>query len=279
MQDKEPPFGTCAPTGIVARLLNATRALPPQGIGKRLGFVLRKIALVLLRGRPVDMASFGVRFRLRPYNNVCEKRILFSPRQFDEAERQLIASRVRPGFTFVDVGANIGGYALFVAAEAGPGARVIAIEPQPEVFHRLMTNIGFNPFGTVKAMACAVADREGEVTLFIDGENQGESSLKIITAGSRTSVQVPARRLLSILTDEGFERLDAIKLDVEGAEDLILETFFATAPEQLYPGLIVLERAPDRWQVDLPRLLSSKGYRKIAETRNNYVFERDMAAG
>lgn len=278
MSDKEPPFGAYAPAGMIARLLNTTRALSPQGLSKRLGFVLRRIAVTMLGGKPLDVESFGVKFRLHPFNNVCEKRILFSPRQFDEAERNLIAERVRPGFCFVDIGANIGGYALFVAAQAGAGARIIAIEPQPEIFRRLTANIGFNPFGTVKAMACAVADRDGEVTLFIDGDNQGESSLKIITAGSRSSVRVPARRLLSILNDEGFERLDAIKLDVEGAEDLILETFFARAPERLFPGLIVLERAPDRWQVDLPRLLADKGYRKIAETRNNLVFERGLAA-
>ncbi|HRJ68504.1 MAG TPA: FkbM family methyltransferase [Beijerinckiaceae bacterium] len=278
MPDKEPPFGAYAPTGLISRLLGATRALPPQGVSKRIGFVLRRIAILLLGGRPLDVVSFGVRFRLHPYYNVCEKRILFSPRQFDEIERDLIAQRIRPGFCFVDVGANIGGYALFVAAQAGQGARILAIEPQPEIFRRLMANIGFNPFGTVKAMDCAVADSEGEVTLFIDAENQGESSLKIITAGSRSSVRVPARRLLSILRDEGFDRLDAIKLDVEGAEDLILETFFAKAPEKLYPGLIVIERAPDRWQVDLPSLLVAKGYRLIAETRNNFVFERGFAA-
>lgn len=279
MNDTQLPHGAHAPTGLIARLVDATRALPGRGIGKRLGFVLRKIAVLKLGRQPLDVESFGARFRLYPYNNVCEKRILFSPRQFDEAERELLAQRIRPGFTFVDIGANIGGYALFVAAKAGAGAKVLAIEPQPEIFRRLVANIGFNPFGTVKAMACAVADSDGEMTLFIDSENQGESSLKIITAGSRSSIRVPARRLLAILQEEGFERLDAVKLDVEGAEDLILEVFFAEAPEALYPGLIVLERAPERWQSDLPALLARRGYAKIAETRNNYVFERAPANG
>ncbi len=278
MPDVQSPFGTFAPTGFVEKLLTCTRALPPQGPLKRIGFVLRRAAILMLGGKPLDVESFGAKFRLYPYNNVCEKRILFSPRQFDELERDLIHQRLRPGFCFVDVGANIGGYSLFVAAAAGPGAKILAIEPQPEIFGRLTFNIGLNPFGTVKAMDCAVADQDGEVTLFIDSANHGESSLKIITAGSTSSVRVPARRLLSILRDEGFERLDAIKLDVEGAEDLILETFFARAPEKLYPGLIILERAPDRWSVNLPALLTAKGYRQVAETRNNYVFERGLKA-
>ena len=84
------------------------------------------------------------------------------------------------GFTFVDVGANIGGYSLFVAAHAGPRPRILAVEPQPDVFDRLTYNIRQNPFGTVKAVACAVADKAGEVTLFLDARNRGESSVKIV---------------------------------------------------------------------------------------------------
>lgn len=278
MADRDPPFGAYAPKGMLASILHMTRKLPSKGLGKRLGFALRKLATPMLGGGPIDMESFGARFRLLPYNNVCESRILFFPGLFDEEERQLIQSRMVDDFRFIDVGANIGGYSLFVAAHAGPRARILAIEPMPEIFNRLVANIRLNPFGTIKALALAVADKDEERTLFVDRSNQGESSLKIVTAGESTSIRVPARRLLTILIEEGFERLDAIKLDVEGAEDLILETFFADAPEALYPGLIVIESTPSRWQVDLVSLLEQKGYVKIGETRNNYIFERARPA-
>jgi hypothetical protein len=93
------------------------------------------------------------------------------------------------------------------------------------------------------------------------------------TSGAAT-VRVPATTLERLLADEGYERLDALKIDVEGAEDLILEPFFRTAPESLWPALIVIEDSTSRWQVDLPALLAGLGYRKVAATRLNLVFRR-----
>jgi FkbM family methyltransferase len=204
---------------------------------------------------------------------VCEKRILFAPRDFDEAERQLLISRLHPDFVFLDIGANIGGYALAVAAKAGPRARIVAFEPQPDVFERLVYNIRANPFGTVKAMAVAVADRDGEITLFLDPRNKGEASVKIVSADETRQVRVTSRTLLGIAQDEGFGHIDAIKLDVEGAEDMILKQFFSEAPLALWPKLIIVERGEDRWSFDLLAYLAERGYAPIGGTRNNHLLE------
>ena len=67
--------------------------------------------------------------------------------------------------------------------------------------------------------------------------------------------------------------IDAIKLDVEGAEDLILEPFLRAAPKSLHPTLILVENGTDQWQIDLSALLEGHGYRRIAATRLNLVFE------
>ena len=96
---------------------------------------------------------------------------------------------LREGFRFIDIGANIGAYSLFVAAKAGPTARILAVEPQPEVFARLAFNIAQNPFGTVKAVACALADKPGELTLFLDPANRGESSVRILRSSAGSTVQ------------------------------------------------------------------------------------------
>lgn len=274
MNDNPLPFGTHAATGLVARLIGWTRAMPAGWLGKRLGFLLRRIAIGQLGGKPVDTSSLGANFRLSPYNNVCEKRILFSPRDFDETERELLISRLTPDFVFLDIGANIGGYALAVAAKAGPGARILAFEPQPEVFERLTYNIRANPFGNVKALAVAVADRNGEITLFLDPRNKGEASVKIVSSDHARQVKVAARSLAFICEDEALDHIDAMKLDVEGAEDLILNRFFADAREDLWPKLIIVERGEERWSSDLLGMLETKGYRRIGETRNNHLLER-----
>ncbi|PZR92546.1 MAG: FkbM family methyltransferase [Stutzerimonas stutzeri] len=271
---EDQPFGTFAPQGSIARIIGWTRCASGSFLGRKFAFALRRLGLNWLKGQPVDIEALGAQMRLYPEGNVCEKRVLFTPQYFDARERELLASRIREGFSFIDVGANIGAYSLFVAARAGRSARILAVEPQPDIFARLTYNIAQNPFGTVKAIACALADKPGELTLFLDPANKGESSVRILRSTNASSVRVPATTLLSLVQSEGYERIDAIKLDVEGAEDLILEPFLRDAPEALWPGFVIVEDSRGRWQADLPALLESKGYKLLAHTRLNLVYER-----
>jgi FkbM family methyltransferase len=269
------PFGTYAPTGLVRWIVARTQRLPDEDWGaRRLALILRRLAIRTLRGRPLDVERYGARMRLHPYNNNCEKKVAFTPQFFDPAERKLLAERLRPDCVFIDVGANIGAYALFVAGLSGPGARILAVEPQPDIFDKLAYNIAQNPFGTVKAVACAVADKAGELTLFVDQRNSGESSLKVVGTNEGAAIRVPAVPLLDLVRGESIDRIDAIKLDVEGAEDLILEPFLRTAPRALHPSLIILEDGTDLWQTDLPALVTGHGYRQLPRTRLNLIFEK-----
>lgn len=267
-------FGTRQPSPMLARVLRRTRAQPDTWLGRRIAYFLRRMAIGRLDG-PVDTQSFKTNFRLYPFSNVCEKRILFTPQYFDEAERDLIVSRIRPGFVFLDIGANIGGYALGIAAAAGPGARILAIEPQPQIFERLIYNIAQNPFGTVKAIACAIADHDGELTMFLNGENRGQSSVKIVASeqSAAGTVRVAAKTLVRLLKEEEITRVDAAKLDVEGAEDLILEPFYRDAPKSLWPRLMIVENIDGRWHKDVRTLLLDLGYKKLLANKRNVAFE------
>lgn len=269
------PFGTFRPDPRLERLLSITQTCGQGWLSRRLAFALRALGVALLKGKPADVERMGARFRLYPDRNVCEKRILFTPDYFDRTEREFLASRIVPNFVFLDIGANVGGYSMAMAALAGPGARILAVEPQPRIFERLVFNIRQNPFGTVKAVDCAVADRNGEVTLFIDPRNQGESSVKIVGSTGQTQLKVPSHTLLDLVTQEGFDHVDAIKIDVEGAEDLILEPYFREAPEALWPKAILMENSVGVWQIDLPALLNAKGYRPVAMMRRNLAYVRD----
>jgi FkbM family methyltransferase len=270
-----PEFGAFAAKGLVGRMLAFTRGSTDSWLSRRLAFAARRVAVGRLRGDPVDTEALGARMRLFPYRNVCEKRILFTPQFFDPIELEALRARFRPGFVFLDIGANIGGYSLFVAANAGADCRIVAVEPQPDIYQRLVFNLRLNGFATVKALACAIADKDGELTLFVDAENRGESSVKIMTGGGGSArITVPSKKLLTLIGEQGFERVDAIKLDTEGAEDIILETFFTEAPEALWPRLVIMERGNSRWHVDLPKLLKFNGFRVVGETRNNVIYER-----
>ena len=266
-------FGRYAPKGMTAGILELTRRCPLSWSGARRAFILRGLAVKALAGRPLDVETLGAKMRLYPYNNTCEKRILFTPQFFDPAERSLIESRLRDDMIFVDIGANIGGYTLFVAGVAGARARILAVEPNPVVFERLIYNIRQNPFASVKAIDCAIADRDGEITLFLDAANQGETSIRISDTGG-DHLRVPAKSLKNVLAEEDYPRVDVLKIDVEGAEDVVLEPFFRDAPVALWPRLLISAHSHARWSVDLDRLMPGWGYREILRTRNNIAWER-----
>jgi FkbM family methyltransferase len=282
LSETTPPqaaYGAYAPKGLVLSILNLTRKASDSWFGRRMAFALRRFAIFRLSGDPVDIDAFGAKMRLYPYRNVCEKRILFTPQFFDPEELAVLKTHMGNGFVFLDIGANIGGYSLFVAAHAGPSARIIAIEPQPDIYERLVFNLRLNSFPSVKALACAVADKEGEVTLFIDEQNSGESSLKIMSKASASSgIKVPAKRLLTLIEEQGFDHVDAAKLDTEGAEDIILETFFHEAPEAVWPRMLIIERGNERWHADLPKLLTTHGYEVTKQTRHNFIYVRQPRA-
>lgn len=273
--DEPEPFGTYAPTPLQARLIAFTRSRPETWLGMRLAFLARRVAMMTFR-HSLDVEVFGQRMRLYPFNNVSEKRILFTPQYFDPVEREILARHVGERYVFIDIGANVGAYALFVAGLAGHGSRVLAVEPQPGVFDRLVRNISLNPSGIVKAIGCALADKEGEMTLFLAARNRGESSVKFQGAPLEDgqSVRVPARTLLRLVEDEGLDHIDAVKIDVEGAEDLILMPFLRDAPPRLLPRLFIIENARERWQTDCIAALEAIGYATVAETRLNVVLER-----
>ena len=277
--DEAAPYGQFEASGFVRRAVEFTRSLPDTWLSRRLVILVRRFATRKLKGAPVDIEALGLRLRLRPDRNICEKRLLFAPKTFDTQElailaERILAERVTDGFRFIDVGANVGAYALFVASRAGPAARVLAIEPQPAIFDRLVYNIRLNAFATVKALDCAVADRSGDLTLFLDAQNSGESSVKLVRSSGATPIRVAGKTLLEIVEDEGFDRIDGMKLDVEGAEDLVLEPFLATAPRHLLPKLLVIENGVGQWQVDLAALLANAGYALLRRTRLNLVYER-----
>ena len=270
-------FGLYAPTPLLAALLRATRACSTSWLGKRCAFLLRGIAVRLLNGRPLDVDALGAHMRLYPYNNVCEKRILFTPQYFDPIERDVVRQRLHANAVVIDIGANIGGYTLFSAALTGPTARLLAIEPQPEIFERLVYNIRQNGFAWVKALNCAIADKDGDITLFVAAKNRGETSMRIVNADAAgEQIRVPAKALSTLMEEEGLTHVDVMKLDVEGAEDLILEPFLKDAPSSVWPKLLLMEYSHSRAESDLGRQLVACGYKEVMRTRTNVAYERSV---
>ncbi len=273
--DAAEPFGLYEPKGLAGLASRLARRCSRSWLQRRWAYFLRSLALGALKGRPVDVVSFGAKMRLHPQRSVSDKRLAFTPQYFDPDERALLAARLRGDFVFLDIGAGCGGYALFAAGLGGPRARILAVEPLPSAFARLAYNIGLSENLNVKALGCAALDVDGEATLFVNPVNEGESSTRIVNADAELRpVRVQTKTLLTIAREEGFDHIDAIKLDIEGAEDLALAPFFSSAPRALWPRLVLMEYTLLRAEDGLERRLAELGFREILRTQENVAYER-----
>jgi FkbM family methyltransferase len=117
----------------------------------------------------------------------------------------------------VDAGANIG-LATMELRLRFPEARIIACEPDPKAYATLVRNVGGDP--GVEAHNVALSDADGETTLWTSPTSVVSSFER--TLGGQRPVTVPTLTLASLLARTGVDRVDLLKLDVEGAERLVL---------------------------------------------------------
>jgi FkbM family methyltransferase len=274
-------YGSHAPNPFIRAILAITRKLPPTWLGLRTSMPLRRVAINTLRGRPVDTVIWNARVRLYPDRNSCEKNALFTPQMFDMEERLVLAEaidrRIASGatFTFIDIGANVGLYSLYVASRSGARARILALEPQPGIVERLRFNVKINPSANVAILPIAVADREGRLDLVIDERDRGGTRLAEVgpVGPDAKAVSVMCRPLAAILDEAGIFSIDALKIDIEGAEDVALVPFLQTAPPGLLPRLVLIEDRPQDWLIDIYALMQERGYRIAVRNRQNAVFQ------
>jgi FkbM family methyltransferase len=140
-----------------------------------------------------------------------------------DAVVRLSRSLIRPGATVIDVGANIGLWVMGAAARAGDSGNVHAIEPVPENYTRLCSNLKLNRLEHVQCKQAALSNRRGRVTMFKPRyNNSGHPSL-----GARQDVdipvEVPTLTLDDYCAEHGIRHVDLIKVDVEGAELYVLQ--------------------------------------------------------
>jgi FkbM family methyltransferase len=169
---------------------------------------------------------------------------------------------------FVDVGANMGFFSLFAASQ---GAFVIAIEPHPSLFSRLEINMRLN--NICAALFNEAAGATTTQSILVPGK--GDLGSSKITA-SADGLLVRTRPLLDIILASGVTKIDALKIDIEGNEDVVLMAFMATAPTSLWPRLIIMEHSShEEWGTDIIKILTSEmGYVSRGKNRANLCLSR-----
>jgi FkbM family methyltransferase len=264
------PFGVFTPNIAQAAVIS----LAHRSRLKRGAFRPMLSRLVnLLRAGPVDVRYQDALFRFYHQASATERGALFNP-AYNIEELDFLRAHVPAGGTFVDVGANVGTYALALAHHVGAGGKVIAIEPHPVTHARLAFNSAASGFAQVNLVAAAAGPSDGELLIETDGDNLGASH---IVSGEATSkaIKVPSLRLQRILEEAGAAHVDALKIDVEGFEDRVLTGFFADAPQVLWPRAIVIEHlSKDEWLNDCIADMHARGYVEKGKTRSNTLLAR-----
>jgi FkbM family methyltransferase len=217
-----------------------------------MGFALRKAlmtdlrSLLLKKDRPTAEEYIRSRTRSQYLGNgsiLCQilgdKKLFvtgddvgFSPHMIFEGYWEFWLSKhfarvINPGDTVIDIGANLGYYTILAADLVGQGGKVVAIEPNPEVFRRMANSVSVNGYaGWVDARNIALSDEAilGNVGFFVPhGEPKngrfveyGADEGHLATIGEVFDVTLGA------LEADTFARVDFIKIDVEGAELAVL---------------------------------------------------------
>jgi FkbM family methyltransferase len=133
-----------------------------------------------------------------------------------KSERRFFEKHLRPGMNVVDIGANQGLYSLMFSRLVGETGKVIAFEPEPDMFAALETNISANSIQNVECHRLALSSEPRQAMLSRSLIHGGDNRLS-----SGHSAHVSTKKLVSLVTlDEIVDdrRIDFIKMDVQGWE-------------------------------------------------------------
>jgi FkbM family methyltransferase len=190
---------------------------------------------------------------------------LFIDGVYEPREVSWVLDHLEPGDVFLDVGANIGAFAIPAARRVGPAGRVIAVEASPRVAACLERNVSLNQLQNIVICQVAAGETTGKTVSFFEApvERFGMGSLTPVRGGTPTPVET--RRLDDLLAGLGVDRVKILKIDVEGfeceafrgAENLLRS---AHAPAVLFEFYDWAEQAA-RQAGDAQRVLLEFGYR------------------
>lgn len=143
------------------------------------------------------------------------QRNLFLYGDYERNTMRHVRRLIRPGDTVVDIGGNIGFYALEMARLNAPG-RLISLEPNPAALDRFKANWQLNPAPkNIELLEHGLADKPGSFTLSFNRGNLGSASA---FGNAPERVEVKVDTLDAVLDSKGIERVDVIKIDIEGGE-------------------------------------------------------------
>lgn len=142
--------------------------------------------------------------------------------RYEARDSAFLAALIRPDDVCFDVGANTGFYTVLMARRAS-GGRVHSFEPVAFNWHLLNCNVALNGLANVCVSQCALGDKVGAVEFSQSTDGAYSSLIAVGRRPEERRVEVRIDTLPNYLQRHGIARVDVVKIDVEGAESLVLE--------------------------------------------------------
>lgn len=178
------------------------------------------------RRATIQLWPDGPLMRLEPQLRAYGSTSLYMKRLEYEPELKVLADLTRAGDVVLDIGANYGVYALTLATRVQPGGSVQAFEPGIEALRQLRHNSEeLNAQLPISIWPIALSDEKKTMALYHLG---APTTFTLAGTGDETSESVEALTLDEWVTTQCLDRVDIIKIDVEGHEPKVFTGAHAT---------------------------------------------------
>lgn len=239
----------------------------------------RKVILQMIKQRvhdPIEADYRGIPFIFN-LDNTTEAKALFGRYNIEEINFMQSCVADVPSAVFVDLGANSGFYMQNFLGR-GHDRLALAIEPNPSLCQRVRNNFallsGRRPDHNNRLIVecAAVGASAGSVHLDV---SQGLGCAQIVQQATDQTIPVKMDSLHAILKRNDIQKIDLMKIDIEGYEDRAVVPFFEQAEAALFPRHIIFEHtSSDMWENDLFAVLHDNGYEPVGKTRGNLLLTR-----
>ena len=245
-----------------------------NGLMRRLQPHLMKVKLDNVFGKKNESIVYdfnGIKLNLKKSSKLSEY-ILFD--DFENEELLFTKRFLRAGDVFIDIGSNIGLFALSASNIVGGVGKVYAFEPGPETFLVLTENIALNKFTNILPFQCGISNEEGILLLNTSTDFDAWNTFtKLDTMEAHTSsmynnkVEVSTIRLDKFLQDQrvNSNSISLIKIDVEGWEKFALLGSVNLLRADNAPAILIEFTEENTWRAgytchELYDIIESYGY-------------------
>ena len=138
--------------------------------------------------------------------------------RYEPEKFSAIENFVKKGMTFLDVGANKGDFSLFVGNIVGPSGKVVAFEPEPSNCKWIRKSIQINQLNNINLLEIALSNEDEERELYLGKKSGWHTLVEGAMDRNEGKINVNTQKLDSLFDSLNLSCVDAMKIDVEGAE-------------------------------------------------------------